>query len=143
MLDLPSDLLLRRGLCCGHCRQRVLPRSVLFWGRRVYWAAVVVVVVGCRLAQPVRATLGQLGRLLGVSRQSVSRWCHYFACVFPESKAGKLLSSRLASGTRERGLLPAALDTLTDAIEGADEALVRLLTLVGAPAPLSVTGQTR
>ncbi len=140
-LDLPEGLRRRRGLCCGHCRQRVLPRSVLFWGRRVYWAAVVVVVSGCRLSQPVRATLGQLGRLLGVSRQSVSRWCRYFVGVFPESMGGKLLRSRLVPQAGGRELLTGALEALVAVSKSPGAALARWLVLVLAPEELSVREQ--
>ena len=35
---------LRYSLCCGRegCRRRVMPPSVRFWGRRVYWAPVIL-----------------------------------------------------------------------------------------------------
>ena len=142
-LALPDWLRRRRGLCCGHCRQRVLPRSVLFWGRRIYWAAVVVVVAGCRLAQPVRATLGQLGRLLGVSRQSVSRWCRYFTYVFPGSDEGKLLRSRLVPSAGASALLSASLDAWIAVSGSLTSALVHWLVLVLAPEAMSVTEQAR
>jgi len=120
-----------------------LPRSVLFLGRRVYWAAVVVVVTGCRLAQPVRATLGELGRLLGVSRQSVGRWCNYFSGVFPASPAGKLLRSRLAPSAGGKELLSAGLEALVAVHTDDAAALSEWLVLMQTPEKLGAVEQTR
>ena len=51
---------MRLSFCCGRegCRRRVLPPSVLFWGRRVYWAAVVLVVTAPCQGPPIQSHSG-------------------------------------------------------------------------------------
>jgi hypothetical protein len=87
----------RLSLCCGRsgCRRRVLPPSVLFWGRRVYWAAVFLVVVALRQGRTRGYTAEKLKALFGVTRPTLARWMRYFRQVFPHSQAWRRLSGRL------------------------------------------------
>lgn len=65
----------RLSFCCAvkNCRKRKTPPSLRFLGRKVYWAAVLVLVSIMRHgATPVR--MRRLEELVGVSRRTVSRW---------------------------------------------------------------------
>ncbi len=84
-------------LCCGRpgCRRRVLPPSVRFWDRRVYWAPVLLLVSALRQGQKPVITLERLKALCGVCRLTVKRWEHYFRELFAESIRYRRLSGRL------------------------------------------------
>lgn len=73
----------------------MLPPSVLFWGRRVYWAPVMLLVTALRQGRNPDATLEKLKGLCGVWRSTVKRWQRYFGEVFIHSLRWLRLSGRL------------------------------------------------
>jgi hypothetical protein len=73
----------------------VLPPSVLFWGRRVYWASVLLVVTALRQGRDQGYTVEKLKALFGVTRSTLSRWLKYFRQIFPYSQSWRRLSGRL------------------------------------------------
>jgi hypothetical protein len=114
----------RLSLCCGRigCRRRVLPPSVLFWGRRVYWAAVFLVVVALRQGRTRGYTVERLKALFGVSRPTLARWMRYFREVFPHSQPWRRLSGRVLPPVSEEqlpvGLLARFVQARGDPHEG-------------------------
>jgi len=72
-----------------------LPPSVLFWGRRVYWASVLLVVTALRQGRKRGYTVERLKTLFGVTRPTLTRWLSYFREVFPNSLTWRHLSGRL------------------------------------------------
>ena len=84
-------------LCCGAqgCRRRVLPPSVLFWGRRIYFASAMLVIMALRQGRDRGYTVEKLRSLFGVTRTTLSRWAQYFREVFPYSSFWKRLSGVL------------------------------------------------
>jgi len=90
----------RFSLCCGRegCRRRVLPPSVRFWGRRVYWAPVILLVTALRQGHNPAVTLERLKGLCGVWRSTVKRWQRYFQNIFPHSDAYRRLRGRFLRG---------------------------------------------
>jgi hypothetical protein len=87
----------RLSLCCGRegCRRRVLPPSVLFWGRRVYWAAVVLVLTALREGRVEGITAARLQARFGVSRRTLTRWRRYFRVHFPQTATWRRLVGRV------------------------------------------------
>ena len=87
----------RLSLCCGRegCRRRVLPPSVLFWGRRVYWAAVVLVLTALREGRVEGITADRLRVRFGVTRLTLTRWQRYFRAHFPPTATWRRLVGRL------------------------------------------------
>ena len=77
-VDLPEALCTRWGLCCGKCRKRKLPPSVLFAGRRVYLKAVMLLVVAARQRDRANTSMSRLRRLFGVSTKTIGRWVRAF-----------------------------------------------------------------
>jgi hypothetical protein len=73
----------------------VLPPSVLFWGRRVYWASVLLVVTALRQGRDQGYTVEKLKALCGVTRPTLTRWLSYFRQIFPCSQSWRRLSGRL------------------------------------------------
>lgn len=98
--NVPEDLCVRHGLCCGHCRRRTLPPSVLFAGRRVYLKAVMLLVVAARQRDRARHTLARLRRLFdNISAKTIARWMRAFLDGLP----------RHPDWQRRRGQLPATI----------------------------------
>ena len=94
--DLPEAVAVRLSLCCGRegCRRRVLPPSVLFWGRRVYWAAVVLVLTALREGGVEGITADYLRARFGVTRRTLTRWRRYFREHSPQTVTWRQLVSR-------------------------------------------------
>jgi hypothetical protein len=72
----------------------VLPASVLFWGRRVYWALVVLLVTALRQGRVQAGTLRIFTRHLGVSRSTLERWQKFFQTIFPRSSTWRSVVAR-------------------------------------------------
>lgn len=97
--DIPQEYTLRFSLCCGRegCRRRVLPPSCLFMGRKVYWRAVILVVVTLRQGKPQRSSINKLQKMFSISRKTIARWIHYFRTAFPTSPQWQRLRGRLSA----------------------------------------------
>ena len=98
---IPEAFCIRLSLCCGRrdCRRRSLPPSCLFMGRRVYWGAVVLVVITLRQQRCSGASASKLRNLLDISHKTLVRWMRYFREAFPTSSQWQRL----------RGLVPATV----------------------------------
>jgi len=68
-------------------------------GRRVYWGAVVLVVVTLRQQRSKGASANKLRKRFGISHRTLVRWMRYFRKVFP----------RTVQWQRLRGLVSAAV----------------------------------
>lgn len=73
----------------------MLPPSVLFWGRRVYWAPVLLVVTAFRQGCNPALTFQRLKLLWGPWRSTIKRWHHYFRDLFAQSSVWRRVSGRL------------------------------------------------
>ena len=74
----------RLSFCCARegCRRRTTPESVRFLGRRVFPAAVVLLV--CALTQDLsRRRRARLGARLGVSERTLERWRRWWRSTLP------------------------------------------------------------
>lgn len=107
---LDDDVCRRLSLCCGQegCRRRTIPPSCRFHGRKVYFAAVVLVVVTMRQRRSRSASAAKLKDAFGVSSETVVRWMTYFEEVFPSSRDWKRLRGAVHSRVRNDDL-PAGL----------------------------------
>jgi hypothetical protein len=108
--------MVRFSLCCGQegCRRRLLPKSVLFDGRRVYWRMVILVVIGLRGQRDSGYTMEKLKAWLGVDAQTVRRWQRWYRERLSPGGEWKMLGSRLCYGLQPgqelAGLLAAFID---------------------------------
>ncbi len=93
---IPEEYTLRLSLCCGRegCRRRILPLSVMFWGRRVYWGAVIIVVCALGQQRTEGYSAGKVQELFGVPRLTLKRWLAYFREIFPQTQVWQLLRGR-------------------------------------------------
>ena len=122
----------RFSFCCARdgCRHRATPPSLRFLGRRVYLAAVVVLITAMRCgATPAR--MEKLQKLVGVSRQTVVRWERWWREVLPASPFWRAVCGAFGSPV-ERSELPASL--LQQFAGTLEEQLLALLRFI---APLS------
>lgn len=135
-VELPPDYDRRLSLCCARegCRKRTTPPSVRFLGRRVYLAAVVVLVATVQQG-PTRQRLATLRKLLGVSRWTVARWRRWWLDGFCHSSFWRAERSRVMPPVDEQRLPTSLLDRfLSSTLGGRLAALLRFLS------PLTVPG---
>lgn len=101
-MGLTEELSVRFSLCCGRegCRRRVLPKSVLFDGRRVYWRMVILVVVALREQRPYGITMDKLKTQLGVDSKTVRRWQVWYRERLRPGGQWEELGWRIANGLR-------------------------------------------
>jgi len=106
----PDDHLCQRlSFCCGKegCRRRSTPPSVRFLGRRVYFAAVFLLVSAMRHGvTPPRVT--QIKRLIPIDRRTLERWRQWWQDTFVQTPFWKIARARFAS-TVDRGAMPMSL----------------------------------
>lgn len=126
---LPPKCRVRLGLCCGTCRRRVLPPSVLYMGRRVYWGAVVLLVTGA--AQGLqRGTINELCERFDVSRRTVKRWVQFFLVSFPRGDAWRRLRGHVSASVANHLLPRSFLEWLFGERECTETALGDALRLI-------------
>lgn len=130
--SLPDDCAKRWGLCCGKCRRRRLPRSVLFCGRRGYFKAVMLLVVAARQRQLSTTSLSRLQRLFGVTRKTVARWIAIFLDKLPRSADWQARRGRLTASVQDADVPAALLDLLFDVFADREAALVQACRWVPA-----------
>ncbi len=100
---------LRFSFCCGRrgCRQRCTPQSVRFLGRKVYFAAIIVMATAMQHGPNTRRVT-ELQRLLGVGWHTIDRWRHWWLDVFAESPFWRAAQGHFASPV-DMGCLPYSL----------------------------------
>ena len=135
--EVEDDKAYRRRLsfCCAEegCRRRLTPPSVLFLGRKVYFAAVVVLVSVLRQG-PTPTRMARLEELVGVSVRTVRRWRQWWQETFVKSRWWRTARGLLRTPVDE-GRLPLSL-LEAFAAEQAQKRLVHLLRFVS---PLTTT----
>lgn len=121
--DVPEELAVRRGLCCGRCRCRQLPPSVLFHGRRVYLKAVVLMAVAARQPDRLEVTARRLAELFGVTRRTVARWLRAYAEGVAHHPAWQRIRGQVPPSVRDADVPRSLLDVLV-AHQGLEQALL-------------------
>lgn len=135
---LDPEQALRLSFCCAAegCRRRLTPPSLRFLGRKVYLAAVVVLVAALRHGV-TRARTTQLHELVGVSRRTLIRWRQWWRTTFAHSRFWQA-----ARGRFRTPIAAAALPhRLLDCFPGDPRA--RLLALLRFLAPITTASADR
>jgi hypothetical protein len=68
---------------------------VLFWGRKVYWGAVILVFTSLAQQRCEGHSAHKIKKLFGIHRSTLARWLGYFREFFPQSEPWQLLRGRL------------------------------------------------
>lgn len=94
--QLPPEYRYRFSFCCDRdgCRKRVTPPSARFLGRKVYLAAVVVLVSAMRQG-PTPRRVRELSELFGADRRTIARWQLFWREQFPQLPFWKVARGRL------------------------------------------------
>lgn len=130
---LAPDFARRHSYCCATegCRRRKTPPSLRFLARRVYLAAVVVLVAALRDG-PTAARVATLREVVGVSRRTLDRWRTWWRETFPASAFWRAARGRFVPPVAVAALPASLLARFT----GADAA-ARLLAALRFLAPLT------
>ena len=125
----------RWSFCCSEegCRRWRTPPSVLFLGRKVYFAAVVVLVSVLRQG-PTPMKVSELEELVGVSSQTINRWRRWWLETIARSRFWAGARGHFRTPVDEKSLPLALLRAFEG--EGEQVALVRLLCFLR---PLTVS----
>lgn len=85
-IDVGPAFVVCYSFCCSAdgCRRRHRAPSVRFLGRKVYLAAMVLLLSAMRQG-PSPRTVRDLGALTGVDRRSLCRWRRWWQAIFPPS----------------------------------------------------------
>jgi len=129
-VNLPEEYCIRFSLCCGKegCRKRVLPKSVLFDGRKVYWRAVVLVTILLREQRTSGFTMKRLSREFGVDLKTIRRWQKEYRRDFLSGRYKRIrgcFAEGLKTGAEVSGLFSFFV-TQNDSESG----VIRLLTFI-------------
>jgi hypothetical protein len=134
---LPLEYGCRLSFCCDRdgCRKRVTPPSVRFLGRKVYLAAVVVLVSAMRQG-PTPRRVHELSQLFGANRRTIQRWQVFWRELFPQTQFWKVARGRLPPSD-DTTLLPHSL--LAAFLRGVDlcQEWAQLLRFLS---PITITG---
>lgn len=128
-VELHAVFEVRFSLCCSRdgCRCRVLPPSVRFWGRRVYWAPVLLIVTSLRQGRNPDFTLERIRGIYSVWRSTVNRWKYYFRELFPQCIGYRGLAGYLIPPIQSSHLPKALLERFGNTFQEPETALVNCL----------------
>jgi hypothetical protein len=90
-VQLPEPQRLRLSFCCDRdgCRKRATPRSVRFLGRKVYLAAIVILVSTMRQG-PNPRRVSELSKRFGADESTIARWQSFWREHFPQTPFWKV-----------------------------------------------------
>lgn len=102
-VEIPEQYCERQSLCCAKegCRSRTLPPSCLFMGRRVYWGAIILLVVCLRQRREEGFTIRKIQAQYGVTVSTLRRWMRYFHEEFGQTAGWKRLRGRVVSSIED------------------------------------------
>jgi len=108
--ELPEQYRTRLSFCCARdgCRKRRTPASVRFLGRKVYLAAIVVLVAAMRQG-PSPRRVRELSERFGADRRTIGRWRVFWQELFPQTEFWKTARGRLMAQLDMAAALPRAL----------------------------------
>ncbi len=88
---LPEPVCLRLSFCCDRdgCRKRATPRSVRFLGRKVYLAAIVILVSAMRQG-PTPRRISELSKRFRADESTITRWQTFWREHFPQTPFWKV-----------------------------------------------------
>lgn len=136
--DLPEAYRLRLSFCCDRdgCRKRVTPPSVRFLGRKVYLAAIVVLISAMRQG-PSPRRVRDLADLCGADPMTIARWQAFWRDLFPQTHFWKTARARIIPVITLVALPYSLLDAFLGGGGDLSEGWQRLLRFL---APITIPG---
>jgi len=135
--DLPQEYCYRFSFCCDRdgCRKRVTPPSVRFLGRKVYLAAVVLLVAAMRQG-PSPRRVPEVTKRFEAGRRTIARWQRFWREQFPLTRFWKV-----KRGYFMRPLEVAALPrSLLEAFLRSDDPINSWARLLRFLSPITIPG---
>lgn len=128
----PEECFIRFSLCCGKegCRQRVMPPSCRFLGRKVYWHAVILAIITDWQNKTLKTCVFQLSKLFDISRNTINRWINYYLNVFPVSRQWQIIRGRISILVKNNGLPADLINHFIRFKSSAKAALISCLKLL-------------
>jgi len=141
--NLPKSYGYRLSFCCDRdgCRKRATPPSVRFLGRKVYLAAVVVLVAAMRHGPSARR-VRELTDLFDADRHTIARWCTFWREHFPQTPFWKVARTRFVPQLAIADLPRALFEAFIHREDSRDdwERLLRFLSPITVPGGLAIKG---
>jgi len=130
--NLPEELMRRFSLCCSNrgCRRRVLPPSVLFMGRRVYWANVILVLVTVCQNKPQEYSKAALMSKFGMCRATLNNWITWFRDFFPHTDEWRSIRGLVHSSVSDSCLPFRLMNHFHVCCKGWQDAVIKCLELL-------------
>jgi hypothetical protein len=134
-VSIPEPYLLRHSFCCGRpdCRKRTLPPSCRFWGRRVYWGCVILVVMALRQGRTTGFSINKIMKMFAIDRKTVCRWILYFREYFPTTDRWRKLRGRVSAQVQDSSLPTGLLEYFFDHCRSYEIGLLGCLHFLAAP----------
>lgn len=128
-VELRAEYGWRESLCCARegCRKRTTPPSLRFLGRRVYLAAVVVLVSAMTGGVTARRA-ARMRSLVGVSARTLQRWRAWWLRTFPRTAFWRGARAQLIPPVNEERLPASLLERFADEVVVGLEAALRFLS---------------
>jgi len=104
-----------------------LPPSCLYFGRKTYWGAIVLLVVLAKEKREEGYTARKLRGLFGVSRDTIRRWIRMFREEIPVSPWWQRCRGLLGAQVRDDALPGSLLDVFRMTSPGEEGAIVACL----------------
>ena len=109
---------------------------MLYFDRRVYAGAVVLVVVALRQQRVTGYGARRLMELFGVSPRTLRRWMAWFAAVFPGSARWRSCRGRVGATVRDDVVPGALVMTVFDEVDHVARLAFLLRFLLGPDPPI-------
>ena len=142
---LPETYGYRLSFCCERdgCRKRTTPPSVRFLGRKVYLAAVVVLVAAMRQGASPRRVL-ELNELFGVNERTIVRWRKFWCEHFPQTAFWKVARGRFSPPLGIADLPRALLEAFIHRQDSREDwkCLLRFLAPITTAGGLAIEGHS-
>jgi len=139
--QLPEPQRLRLSFCCDRdgCRKRATPRSVRFLGRKVYLAAIVIVVSAMRQG-PTPRRVRELSKRFGADESTITRWQTFWREHFPQTPFWKVARAGFVTLGEIVSLPYSLVDTFLRRHPPCDgwTLLLRFLSPITAPGGLQI-----
>ena len=93
--ELDDSHALRFSFCCYECRKRLTPPSIRFFGRKVYFG-IIFLLISAMLGGASPERRRRLQDLCGADARTLGRWKTWWEATFAKSDLWRDLSARLA-----------------------------------------------
>jgi hypothetical protein len=124
---LPDDYSLRFSLCCARdgCRKRVLPESIRFFGRVVYWSVHMVLISA--MLNGRSSDIEKIMSEFNVDIRTLKRWRKWWKNIFPATKFWKKMKGELSEDV---DLFPLEILAILQKNNLENAAIIKLLHLL-------------